>query len=167
MSEILGRTWSYLTSSGSGPKWSVPCNQSSSTAHLPHGLAQFMKAVMEAPTSVSEAEIVKTQINAIQMKLQEPNIKTSVLSDCIVRAMLCSILGYSVDFISINALQLAQKGSITEKKLGMRYSFYFLNSIFTVICFSRIYGMCNVFTRERRFDFTFNQHHHERPSKQE
>ena len=75
MSEILGRTWSYLTSSGSGPKWSVPCNQSSSTAHLPHGLAQFMKAVLEAPTSVSEAELVKTQLNAIQMKLQEPNIK--------------------------------------------------------------------------------------------
>ena len=91
MSEILGRTWSYLTSSGSGPKWSVPCNQSSSTAHLPHGLAQFMKAVLEAPTSVSEAELVKTQLNAIQMKLQEPNIKTSVLSDCIVRAMVCYI----------------------------------------------------------------------------
>ena len=68
---------------------------------------------------MSEAEIVKTQLNAIQMKLQEPNIKTPVLSDCIVRAMLCSILGYSVNFVSINALQLAQKGSITEKKLGM------------------------------------------------
>ena len=139
MSEILGRTWSYLTSSGSGPKWSVPCNQSSSTAHLPHGLAQFMKAVMEAPTSVSEAELVKTQLNAIQMKLQEPNIKTSVLSDCIVRAMLCSILGYSVNFVSINALQLAQKGSITEKKLGIIISY--------IICISRSSSACDsIFT---------------------
>ena len=110
MSEILGRTWSYLTSSGSGPKWTCPSNQTSNCAHLPHGLAVFMKQVIEAPTKTNEAEIVNHQLNAIRVKLQEPNLKTSVLSDCIVRSMLCSMLGYNADFASIYCLTLAQKG---------------------------------------------------------
>ena len=110
MSEILGRTWSYLTSSGSGPKWTCPSNQTSNCAHLPHGLAVFMKQVIEAPTKTNEAEIVSHQLNAIRTKLQEPNLKTSVLSDCIVRSMLCSMLGYNADFASIYCLTLAQKG---------------------------------------------------------
>ena len=117
MSEILGRTWSYLTSSGSGPKWTCPVGDKS-TGHLPYGLAQFMKAIIDAPTVKNEAEVAKQQLKAIHKKLQEPNLKTSVLSDCIVRTMLCSILGYPVDFACIHALQLAQKGSITEKKIG-------------------------------------------------
>ena len=27
MSEVLGRTWAFLTSSGAGPRWTVPSNQ--------------------------------------------------------------------------------------------------------------------------------------------
>lgn len=77
-----------------------------------------MKATFEAPTAQNEAALVSHQLKAIQAKLQEPNLKTFVLSDCIVRAMLCSIMGYSVDFIHIYALQLAQKGTLTEKKIG-------------------------------------------------
>lgn len=118
MSEILERTWSYLTSAGSAPKWTIPSNQTTPTSHLPHGLGQFIKAVFDAPTTQQESEIVKAQLNSVHAKLQEPNLKTSTLTDCIVRSMLCSLLGYSVDFAQIYALQLAQKGNITEKKIG-------------------------------------------------
>ena len=118
MSEILERTWSYLTSAGSAPKWTIPSNQTTPTSHLPHGLGQFIKAVFDAPTAQHESEIVKAQLKAVHTKLQEPNLKTSTLADCIVRSMLCSLLGYSVDFVQIYALQLAQKGNITEKKIG-------------------------------------------------
>ena len=124
---MLERTWSFLTSSGSAPKWTVPSNQSSSTSHLPHGLSQFMKSVCQAPTSVVEAALVQKQLKAVQTKLQEPNLSNQVLSDCIVRAMLCHILGYSVDFAHIYALQLAQKGSITEKKIGYLAAVMFIH----------------------------------------
>ena len=118
MSEILERTWSYLTSAGSSPKWTIPSNQSTPASHLPHGLGQFIKAVFDAPTAQHESEIVQAQLKAVHSKLQEPNLKTSTLTDCIVRAMLCSLLGYPVEFAQIHALQLAQKGSVTEKKIG-------------------------------------------------
>jgi len=74
--------------------------------------------VIQAPTRQAEDELVRNQIEAIQTKLQEPSIKSSVLADCVVRSMLCSGLGHSVDFAHIHALQLAQKGSIPEKKIG-------------------------------------------------
>ena len=69
MSEMLERTWSFLTSSGSAPKWTVPSNQSSSTSHLPHGLSQFMKSVCQAPTSVVEAALVQKQLKAVKTPL--------------------------------------------------------------------------------------------------
>ena len=118
MSEILERTWSYLTSSGSAPKWTIPSNQTTPTSHLPHGLGQFIRAVFEAPTANHEKEICKSQLKAVSAKLQEANLKTATLADCMVRAMLCSMLGYPVEFAQIYALKLAQKGSITEKKIG-------------------------------------------------
>ncbi len=77
-----------------------------------------MKSVVQAPTSRIEADIVHQQLKSVSAKLQEANLKTPVLADCIVRSMLCSLLGYSVDFAHIHALQLAQKGSITEKRIG-------------------------------------------------
>ena len=107
MSEVLGRTWSLLMSSGTGPRWTVPSNQvskiltdfynmspfiilvpadvlkrydrnnysfiqSTQTSHLPHGLAQFMKAVFEAPTLDNQMEIIHQQLNAVESKLKEP-----------------------------------------------------------------------------------------------
>ena len=126
MSEMLERTWSFLTSSGSAPKWTVPSNQSSNTSHLPHGLSQFMKAIFQAPTTGIEAEVVHKQLKAVHSKLQEPNLSNQVLSDCIVRSMLCYILGYPVEFAHIYALQLAQKGSVTEKKIGYLAAVTFL-----------------------------------------
>ena len=127
MSEMLERTWSFLTSSGTSPKWTVPSNQSSNTSHLPHGLSQFIKAIFQAPTSEIEADIVRKQLKAVQTKLQEPNLPNQVLSDCTVRSMLCHLLGYSVEFAHIYALQLAQKGSITEKKIGYLAAVMFLH----------------------------------------
>ncbi len=87
-----------------------------------------MKALYDAPTSSSEAEIVRYQLNAIEQKLQEPNLKSTVICDCVVRAMLCHIMGYPVDFAHIYALQLAQKGSITEKKIGYMACAMFLEN---------------------------------------
>ena len=103
MSEVLGRTWALLMSSGTGPRWTVPSNQvskiltdfyniilvpadvlkrydrnnysfiqSTQTSHLPHGLAQFMKAVFEAPTLDNQMEIIHQQLNAVESKLKEP-----------------------------------------------------------------------------------------------
>ena len=106
MSEVLGRTWALLMSSGTGPRWTVPSNQvikiltvftichllilvpvdvlktydinnysfiqSTQTSHLPHGLAQFMKAVFEAPTRDNQMEIIHQQLNAVESKLKEP-----------------------------------------------------------------------------------------------
>ena len=118
MSEILERTWSYLTSSGSAPKWTIPSNQSTPTSHLPHSLGQFIRAVFEAPTTHHEKQLCKSQLKSVQAKLQEANLKTATLADCMARAMFCSMLGYPVDFAHIYALKLAQKGSITEKKIG-------------------------------------------------
>ena len=46
--------------------------QSTQTSHLPHGLAQFMKAVFEAPTLDNQMEIIHQQLNAVESKLKEP-----------------------------------------------------------------------------------------------
>ena len=119
MSEVLGRTWAFLTASGSGPRWTVPSHQSSPSSHLPHGLAQFIKAAFDAPTADSEADVIAKQLQVVEAKLKEPQLRTSVLADCVVRALICHLASEScASFAHIHALQLAQKGSITEKKIG-------------------------------------------------
>ena len=46
--------------------------QSNQTSHLPHGLAQFMQALFEAPTLDHQQHIIKHQLEAVKTKLKEP-----------------------------------------------------------------------------------------------
>ena len=137
--------------------------QSTQTSHLPHGLAQFMQAVFDAPTLDHQKDIIRQQLAAVESKLKEPRLnfqvyidtkiliyldsllkfikllciffrlKTNVLADCIVRSMVCYIAvesshskidkfsedqSISTRFCHIHALQLAQQGTVPERKLG-------------------------------------------------
>ena len=121
MSEVLEKTWLFLTSSGSGPKWTVPSSQSSPSCHLPHGLAQYMKSLYDSPTNGGARELAARQMQAVNSKLKEKTLKTTVLSDCVVRAMISHIFcpQISIDFVKIHALELAQKGNtVPERKIG-------------------------------------------------
>ena len=46
--------------------------QSTQTSHLPHGLAQFMQAVFDAPTLDHQKDIIRQQLAAVESKLKEP-----------------------------------------------------------------------------------------------
>ena len=68
-----------------------------------------------------ERELVAAHMRSVEEKLREAaEAKTSVVADAMVRAMAAYTLGYvaEVRFAHIYALQLAQKGSILEKKMG-------------------------------------------------
>lgn len=99
----------------------MPANGSDNedrTSHLPPILAHFLQTLYLVQTKSEESSIVLAHLKEIQAKLKETDVKPAVMSDALVRAMACHILGYDVKFIQIYALQLAQKGSILEKKMG-------------------------------------------------
>ena len=70
-------------------------------------------------------EVINRQLESVQSKLKEPSLRTSVLCDCVVRAMVCKLFQPvdhrppdNLSFAHIHALELAQKGNIGEKKIG-------------------------------------------------
>ncbi|TRY64310.1 hypothetical protein TCAL_01859 [Tigriopus californicus] len=130
MSIMLNRTWNYLSQSLAssptfggypGPRWTLPDNgtdQEDRTHHLPPVLAHFLQTLYLVQTKSEESSLVLAHLKEIQAKLKETDVKPAVMADALVRAMACHTLGYDVKFIQIYALQLAQKGSILEKKMG-------------------------------------------------
>ena len=126
MSAMISRTFNYIASNlplaNNGPRWSVPDRNAGPVAHLPSGLATFLNSLYQAETRAEERELVTAHMRSVEEKLREaaPEAKTSVVADAMVRAMAAHTLGYSreVLFAHIYALQLAQKGSILEKKMG-------------------------------------------------
>ena len=120
---MISRTFNYIASSlplvNSGPRWSVPDRNAGPCAHLPAGLATFLNSLYQAETRAEERELVAAHMRSVEEKLRETaEAKTSVVADAMVRAMAAHTLGYDVRFAHIYALQLAQKGSILEKKMG-------------------------------------------------
>ena len=122
---MISRTFNYIASNlplvNSGPRWSVPDRNAGPCAHLPAGLATFLNSLYQAETRAEERELVAAHMRSVEEKLREAaEAKTSVVADAMVRAMAAHTLGYvaEVRFAHIYALQLAQKGSILEKKMG-------------------------------------------------
>ena len=123
MSAVLSKTWNVVSNSlasmmSAGPKWSVPDAEAGPAAHLPAGLAQFLNALYSCETKDEERELVQKQMDQVHQRLKDSGLKTSAMADAMVRALACHILGYDVKFVHIYALQLAQKGSVLEKKMG-------------------------------------------------
>ena len=126
MSEMLNRTWNYLSSnlnpsSPSSPKWNVPDADLGKAAHLPPSLAQFIQAVYQTDTLYEEEKLIRDHFKQVERKLKNPNVKPGEIADGLVRALTCHILGYDVSSINFYALQLAQKGNVLEKKMGEFY----------------------------------------------
>ena len=122
---MISRTFNYIASSlplvNNGPRWSVPDRNAGPCAHLPSGLATFLNSLYQAETRAEERELVAAHMRSVEEKLREAaEAKTSVVADAMVRAMAAHTLGYTKEgrFAHIYALQLAQKGSILEKKMG-------------------------------------------------
>ena len=126
MSAMISRTFNYIASNlplvNSGPRWSVPDRNAGPCAHLPAGLATFLNSLYQAETRAEERELVAAHMRSVEEKLREAaEAKTSVVADAMVRAMAVHSLGgyeREVRFAHIYALQLTQKGSILEKKMG-------------------------------------------------
>eukprot|EP00095_Tigriopus_kingsejongensis_P009284 maker-scaffold175_size286436-snap-gene-1.50 protein:Tk09284 transcript:maker-scaffold175_size286436-snap-gene-1.50-mRNA-1 annotation:"ap-4 complex subunit epsilon-1" len=131
MSVMLNRTWNYLSQSLAssptfggypGPRWHLPDGGSDQPAdrsgHLPPALAHFLHVLHLAPTQAEEKSWVEGHLREMEARLKEADVKPPNVADALVRALACHLLGYNVDFMKIYALQLAQKGSILEKKMG-------------------------------------------------
>jgi hypothetical protein len=76
---------------------------------------------LQCETAEEEANLISSHMRAVEERLRESaDAKTSTVADAMVRAMAAHTLGYAeeVRFAHIYALQLAQKGSILEKKMG-------------------------------------------------
>ncbi len=121
---MLQRTWNFLSHSlssavsPSGPRWSSPIADSAPEAHLPHGLASFLRALHLCATREDEDRLVRDHMGSVEARLREADLGSAAMADALVRAVAVHMLGYDVSFVHIYAIQLAQKGNILEKKMG-------------------------------------------------
>lgn len=162
---MISRTFNYIASNlplvNNGPRWSVPDRNAGPCAHLPSGLATFLNSLYQAETRVEEGELVAAHMRSVEEKLREAaEAKTAVVADAMVRAMAAHTLGYTkeVRFAHIYALQLAQKGSILEKKMGYLACALFLSEsddliLLLVNTIVRDLGSKNIMVRLRRSQF--------------
>ncbi len=70
------------------------------------------------PFQAEEKELVTSHLSSLSEKLRSGDLRAGVMADVLVRAMVCHVLGYDVQFAHVTAIHLAQKGTILEKKMG-------------------------------------------------
>ena len=80
-------------------------------------------------TRYEEENLVRNHLEQVEQRLKNPSIKPPGVADGLVRVMACHILGYDVSFAHIYALQLAQKGTILDKKMGKLLTMYIFFSL--------------------------------------
>jgi len=116
MSVMLGRTLNFLSGLGAEPGWGVP---SATERHsLPPSTKQWMEAVVACLTKQEEEEMAVKQLESLVSKLCQPGVKSSVLSDCLVRGMFLSLLGYDTSCLYMHCIKLAGAPRHLHRRMG-------------------------------------------------
>ncbi len=130
MSAVLNKTFQYVSHSlqasllhSPGPGWALPEADAAPDAHLPPALAQFLEALHRCRTRQEERALAERHLAQVEARLAAGDAAgggggAAAVADALVRALACHALGIRADFAKIYALQLAQKGSTLEKKMG-------------------------------------------------
>nr|CAD7606677.1 unnamed protein product [Timema genevievae] len=80
--------------------------------------SRFMRPSFQFPSAGEEECMIQECLKLIHAKLSEPSVNSSTVTKCLTFAVFAHILGYKTEFSHIHAVNLAQHGSLAEKKIG-------------------------------------------------
>ena len=78
----------------------------------------FIKSIGEAATKEEEAKIVEKDIEQLKVTLSEQQVSKAKKRECIIRMLYAEMLGYSVDFAHIHAVNFASSSDMVYKRIG-------------------------------------------------
>ncbi|CAM9140968.1 unnamed protein product, partial [Lampetra fluviatilis] len=119
MSDILQRTLSSLAFLDAGGAVARgPGAGGANAGGAGGGLGGLVRALCAATSKQEEEAVVRRELASLKEQMASPLTTVRDLRECLSRAVYCETLGYSAPFAHIHSVNLAQRGSLAQRRSG-------------------------------------------------